>query len=133
MSGSSRVLHYPFSILRSLIEGLHLLADQRLRPCGNAKGEAVLAHATVGGLGEVWARARAVHRVRCLGLSQRELARRTHIPQPTISDLERGVQEDITTSLLKRLARALGCTTDYLIDIYDEETGAAPLVGARKR
>jgi len=61
------------------------------------------------------------------GLSQRELARLARIPQPNISDIERGVQEDITASLLKRLARALGCTTDYLVDIYDEDDEAMPV------
>jgi len=70
-----------------------------------------------------------------LGLSQRELARRANIPQPTISDVERGVQEDITTTLLKRFARALGCTTDYLVDIYDEDEEALPVraVAGKKR
>jgi transcriptional regulator with XRE-family HTH domain len=72
-----------------------------------------------------------------MGISQRELARRARIPQPTISDIERGVQEDITTALLKRLATELGCTTDYLVGMNeeneDEETVAAPTRGARKR
>jgi transcriptional regulator with XRE-family HTH domain len=56
-----------------------------------------------------------------LGMSQRELARRARIPQPTISDIERGVQEDITTALLKRLATELGCTTDYLVGMYEDD------------
>lgn len=56
-----------------------------------------------------------------LGLSQRELARRTGIPQSTISDIERGVQEDMTTAMVKRFARALACTTDYLIGMYEDE------------
>jgi transcriptional regulator with XRE-family HTH domain len=56
-----------------------------------------------------------------LGLSQRELARRTGIPQSTISDVERGVQGDMTTALVKRLAQALACTTDYLIGMYEDE------------
>ena len=70
-----------------------------------------------------------------LGLSQRELARRAHVPQPAISDIERGVQEDVTSAVLKRLARALGCTTDYLVDIYDEEQEVLPakVVGGKRR
>ena len=56
-----------------------------------------------------------------LGFSQRELARRTGIPQSTISDLERGVQGDMTTALVKRFAQALACTTDYLIGMYEDE------------
>ena len=56
-----------------------------------------------------------------LGLSQRQLARHTGIPQSTISDLERGVQADMTTALVKRFARALACTTDYLIGMYEDD------------
>jgi transcriptional regulator with XRE-family HTH domain len=56
-----------------------------------------------------------------LQISQRELSRRTKIPQSTISDIERGVQEDMTTALLKRFAEALGCTTDYLVGMYEDE------------
>jgi transcriptional regulator with XRE-family HTH domain len=70
-----------------------------------------------------------------LGLSQWELARRTGIPQSTISDLERGVQADMTTTLVKRFAQALACTTDYLIGMYEDEEGhlepaGVALVGA---
>ena len=56
-----------------------------------------------------------------LGFSQRALAKRTGIPQSTISDLERGVQRDMTTALVKRFAQALACTTDYLIGMYEDE------------
>ena len=56
-----------------------------------------------------------------LGISQRELARRIGTPQSTISDIERGVQEDMTTALVKRFAQALACTTDYLIGMYEDD------------
>ncbi len=57
-----------------------------------------------------------------LGLSQRELAQQAGVPQPTISDLERGRQKDVTTTYARRLARALGVTADYLIGMYDNES-----------
>ena len=60
-----------------------------------------------------------------LGLSQRELARGSGIPQSTISNIERGVQEDVTTAVLRPLARALRCSADLLIGLYDEESWPA--------
>lgn len=70
-----------------------------------------------------------------LGLSQRELARRLGARYATISDLERGVREEMTIALLRKLARALGVTSDWLIGMYeDEESEHEPagvaLVGA---
>jgi transcriptional regulator with XRE-family HTH domain len=56
-----------------------------------------------------------------LGISQRELARRMGIPQPVISDFERGVRDEMTTALLKNFAQHLGCTTDYLVGMYEDE------------
>jgi transcriptional regulator with XRE-family HTH domain len=56
-----------------------------------------------------------------LGLSQRELARVSGISQPTISNIERGAQEEVTTAVLRPLARALNCSADYLIGMYEEE------------
>lgn len=56
-----------------------------------------------------------------LGLSQRELARVSGISQPTISNIERGVQEEVTTTVLRPLARALQCSADLLIGLYEDE------------
>jgi len=64
-----------------------------------------------------------------LGISQRELARRMGIPQPVISNLERGVRDEMTTSLLKRFAQTLGCTTDYLVGMYEDEQPMATTAG----
>jgi transcriptional regulator with XRE-family HTH domain len=64
---------------------------------------------------------RILRRRKKLGLSQRTLAALVHVPQPVISNLERGRRDEITTSLLKRFAQALGCTTDYLVGM-DEGT-----------
>jgi transcriptional regulator with XRE-family HTH domain len=71
-----------------------------------------------------------------VGLSQRELARRLGIRHATISDLERGVQKDMSIGLLRGLARALGVTSDWIIGMYedDEQGNVEPagmeLVGA---
>ena len=68
-----------------------------------------------------------------LGWSQRELAQQAGVPQPTISDLERGRQKDVTTTYARRLARALGVSIDYLVGTWEEqdnETQAAALAMA---
>src|SRR2546427_5684523 len=56
-----------------------------------------------------------------LGISQRELARRLGARYATLSDLERGVREEMTIALLRKLARALGVTSDWLIGMYEDE------------
>jgi transcriptional regulator with XRE-family HTH domain len=56
-----------------------------------------------------------------LGISQRELAHRLGARYATLSDLERGVREEMTIALLRKLARALGVTSDWLIGMYEDE------------
>jgi XRE family transcriptional regulator of biofilm formation len=66
-----------------------------------------------------------------LGLSQRELARRLGVRYATLSDLERGVREEMTIGLLRKLAKALGVTSDWLIGMYeDEQSEREPVSGA---
>jgi transcriptional regulator with XRE-family HTH domain len=55
------------------------------------------------------------------GLSQRELARRANIPQPVVSDVERGHQKSIKFDTARRIARALGVTLDMLAGPEDED------------
>jgi transcriptional regulator with XRE-family HTH domain len=55
-----------------------------------------------------------------LGLSQRELARLIDTRQATISDLERGTLKNPGIDIIRRLGRALGVTSDYLIGMYEE-------------
>ena len=71
-----------------------------------------------------------------LGWSQRELAQRVSTRQATIADLERGAQKETSTALIRRLAKVLGVTSDWLIGMYEDDdqgdgepTGVA-LVGA---
>ena len=61
-----------------------------------------------------------------LGWSQRELAQRVSTRQATIADLERGAQQETSTALIRRLARVLGVTADWLIGMYEEDEDAEP-------
>ena len=61
------------------------------------------------------------------GLSQNELARRAGISHPVISDLERGVREDMTVSTAKALARALGVSLEMLVGDVETELQPAGL------
>jgi XRE family transcriptional regulator, master regulator for biofilm formation len=77
---------------------------------------------------------RLEHRRKEQGWSQAELARRAAIPQGLISRLERGLVKEPGITVVRRLARSLGTTTDYLVGMYDESelsrhpvlTGAVP-------
>ena len=61
-----------------------------------------------------------------VGLSQTDLARIIGISPSRISDFERGAKTDCNLSTAKRLARALGCSIDYLAGTWDEEAEAPP-------
>jgi transcriptional regulator with XRE-family HTH domain len=61
-------------------------------------------------------------------LTQQELADRAGISQPVICRLEKDVRANVNADVLKRLAEVLGCTTDYLVGMYEKDTGSkAPL------
>ena len=49
------------------------------------------------------------------GWSQAELARRSGVPQPTISRLEAGQSDSVSLTNLEKLAKALGCDPGYMI------------------
>ena len=59
------------------------------------------------------------------GWSQAELSRRSEVPQPMISEIERGVVSNPTVITLFKLSTALRCSLDDLI-VNDE------IVGRRK-
>lgn len=63
-----------------------------------------------------------VHRLRqkCK-LTQQELATRAKVSQAIISKLETDERDNVTSDVLKGLARALGCTTDYLVGMHEDE------------
>ena len=54
-------------------------------------------------------------------LTQQELADRAHISQAIISKLERKARMNVHSDVLKSLATVLGCTTDYLVGMHEED------------
>jgi transcriptional regulator with XRE-family HTH domain len=54
-------------------------------------------------------------------MTQTELAERAQIGQAIISRLEAGLQHEVRSGVLKRLAEALGCTTDWLVGMHEED------------
>lgn len=53
------------------------------------------------------------------GWNQRELSERSTVPQPMISEIETGTVPNPQINTMYKLARALKCTVD---DLIDEET-----------
>jgi transcriptional regulator with XRE-family HTH domain len=70
------------------------------------------------------------------GWSQRELARQAQVRQAIISELETGKKTDTIGIILKRLARALGVSVDFLLGTFedddqgDDEPAGVVVVGA---
>lgn len=55
------------------------------------------------------------------GLNQADLATRAGVGQSLLSRIERGSRPNPTADILRKLARALGCTTDYLVGMHEED------------
>ena len=70
---------------------------------------------------------RILLRRRRRGLTQRELAQAAGMNANTLARVERGEVKDLAGQLVAGLARALGCTSDYLLGLTDDdaEEGAA--------
>ena len=68
-------------------------------------------------------------------LTQRELAQRSGVPQPLISDLEAGKREGVTLEMAWRLARELSVSLDHLAGTWDkaEEPGLSSAVQETRR
>lgn len=64
---------------------------------------------------------RIKHRREQLGLTQRDLAAMTQMRQNMISRLEHGDTPNPGADVLKRLARALTCSIDWLVGLYDDD------------
>ena len=69
-------------------------------------------------------------------MTQRELGDEAGVHRNTIARLERGVLTDLPGKAIARIAQALGCTSDFLLGLSDDETTseyeatAVALVGA---
>lgn len=72
---------------------------------------------------------RIKERLAVVGLSQAELARRTGLRQPTISNLVRG--ESRSSAHLHKIARVLGTTAEYLANETDDPAAGAVTVVER--
>lgn len=72
-----------------------------------------------------------------LGWSQGDLAQRLGVASTRISEFESGFKTDCNLSTAKRLARALGCSIDYLAGTWDPQEeppeAARLLAGTRGR
>jgi transcriptional regulator with XRE-family HTH domain len=55
------------------------------------------------------------------GLTQQELADRAGVSQTIISRLESKARHNVNADVLKGLAKALGCTTDYLVGMHEDD------------
>jgi transcriptional regulator with XRE-family HTH domain len=55
------------------------------------------------------------------GYGVRELARLAGVRYPLLSELETGKKDDTTGKKLKRLARALGVSVDYLLGTFEDD------------
>lgn len=53
------------------------------------------------------------------GVTQKELARRAHLPQQAISRLERGERSHVRSDVLARLAIALDVSADVLLGLRE--------------
>ena len=56
-----------------------------------------------------------------LRLTQEELASKANVLRPRITELEANRRIVVASDVLKRLARALGVTTDYLVGMHEDE------------
>ena len=68
------------------------------------------------------------------GWTQTELAELASVNQALISRLESKTSASTNSDVLKRLAQVLGCTTDYLVGMHEDEeseqlTTAAAWIG----
>jgi transcriptional regulator with XRE-family HTH domain len=60
------------------------------------------------------------------GWSQNELARRAQVRQAQLSEVESGKRHDMMASILRRIARTLGVSMDYLAGMYDDKSELMP-------
>ena len=54
-------------------------------------------------------------------LTQRELAKMAGINSKTLARVERGEVKDLAGQAIAKLARALGCSGDYLLGLTEDE------------
>jgi transcriptional regulator with XRE-family HTH domain len=65
--------------------------------------------------------------IKPLAWTQEDLARESGVPQATISRVEQGQRRNPGADVIRRLARALGVTADWLIGMYEDDEDAEPV------
>ena len=125
--------------LHQMLESQHIYGEWFAIEVDQVQLEALIVRA-VQGLAEGQAR-KAMHiggRIQQLRmehkLTQKELADRAGVSQAIISRLETDDRDNVTSDVLKGLAKVLGCTTDYLVGMHEEDDSeaspaAASLIG----
>jgi transcriptional regulator with XRE-family HTH domain len=63
-------------------------------------------------------------------LTQHELAERAGVSQAIVSRLETDSRDNVTSDVLKGLAKVLGCTTDYLVGMHEEDKDSETMPAA---
>jgi transcriptional regulator with XRE-family HTH domain len=61
------------------------------------------------------------------GLSQRGLGLKLGKDAQYVSKLERGARSVVLSTTLAQLAQALGCSSDYLLNLTDDPRSATPV------
>lgn len=72
---------------------------------------------------------RVKHLRKNAGLTQKELADKVGVDQSTISDLENGVTQNPSASVVASIAKALGTSPEFLLQGYEPE-GITPILRA---
>jgi transcriptional regulator with XRE-family HTH domain len=67
-----------------------------------------------------------------VGWTQTELGKRSGVHAMAISRLERGEKKDVTGATLRKLSRALGVSTDWLLSLDDIPAPPAKRPRSRK-
>jgi len=56
-------------------------------------------------------------------MTQKQLGKEAEVHHNTIARLERGFLKDLPGRYVKRLAKALGCSSDFLLGLSDDPDG----------
>jgi transcriptional regulator with XRE-family HTH domain len=64
------------------------------------------------------------------GLTTQELAEQTGISYQSLWRIERGQHKEPGVFTAAKIARALGCSLDYLVGLYEENTDSEPFAAA---
>jgi transcriptional regulator with XRE-family HTH domain len=61
------------------------------------------------------------------GYTQSQLAEEAKVSQGLIARIENNHVKDPSSGVLRRIARVLGCSIDWLVGLYDDDPEGSPL------